>query len=160
VQSELVDVIILDLGLPDVHGLAVLAELVAVHDATVVVLSGEGRASDFAAAMNFGARAVVSKADPTASILSALVAVLDGQSYHSKEVEQLMADWQQPGVQLTPRQMAILHFLAQGESNKEIGYRLQIAAPTVSFHMKELRERLDVTANKKIIVKARELGLI
>src|SRR3546814_3308100 len=40
--------------------------------------------------------------------------------------------YRQPPVALSTRQMAILHYLAQGESNKEIAYRLSIAQPTVS----------------------------
>lgn len=160
VQSESVDIIILDLGLPDMHGLAVLAELVAVHDSTVIILSGEANASDFAAAINFGARAVVSKSDPTDAILEALNTVSNGTLYYSPTAVELMRAFDRPTAELTPRQMAILHFLAQGETNKEIGYRLRIAPPTVSFHLKEMRDRLDVTSNKKIVVRARELGLI
>lgn len=160
IQTEPVDIIILDLGLPDVHGLAVLAELVAVHDATVIVLSGEDDAASYAAAQRFGARAVVSKADPTDAIMDALQAVLDGSDYMSPTAHALLKKQGQPPIALTPRQMAILHFMAQGESNKEIGYRLQIAAPTVSFHMKEMRDRLEVDSNKKIVIRARELGLL
>ena len=58
------------------------------------------------------------------------------------------------------RQMAILHYLAQGESNKEISYRLSIAQPTVSFHIAELRRKLDVTNNRKIVERAMELNLL
>ena len=56
--------------------------------------------------------------------------------------------------------MAILHYLAQGESNKEISYRLSIAQPTVSFHIAELRRKLDVPNNRKIVERAQELKLL
>jgi DNA-binding NarL/FixJ family response regulator len=63
-------------------------------------------------------------------------------------------------VALSSRQMAILHYLAQGESNKEISYRLAIAQPTVSFHIAELRRKLDVPNNRKIVERAQELNLL
>ena len=87
-------------------------------------------------------------------------AALEGDSYYSLDVQKLMNEQQPQAIDLTPRQMAILHFIAEGESNKEIGYRLRIAAPTVSFHLREIREKLDVPSNKKIIEKARELKLV
>lgn len=159
-QTEAIDIVLLDLGLPDVHGLTVLAELVGVHDASVIVLSGDLDAPTCDAAMKLGARALVSKSDPTLHILKALSAVQSGKTFATPSVDLLLAQRRALSVSLSPRQMAILHFFAQGETNKEIGYRLRIAAPTVSFHLREIRQKLGVAHNKKIIEKARDLGLI
>ena len=71
-----------------------------------------------------------------------------------------LGKFQAPPVALSSRQMAILHYLAQGESNKEIAYRLAIAQPTVSFHIAELRRKLDVPNNRKIVERAQELKLL
>jgi len=50
--------------------------------------------------------------------------------------------------------------LSAGETNKEIGHKLGIAAPTVSFHISEIRKRLSVENNRKIVPRAKELGII
>src|SRR3546814_13013865 len=70
-----------------------------------------------------------------------------------------LGKYRQPPVALSTRQMAILHYLAQGESNKEIAYHLSIAHPTVSFHIAELRRKLDVSHNRQIVERAPDLRL-
>ncbi len=160
IQSEAVDAVILDLGLPDMPGLALLAELVAVYDLTVIVLTGVQDPAAYATAIKLGARGAVSKSDQATCILDALEAARLGNTYQSPEVKRLLAAQHTPDIVLTPRQMAILQFLANGETNKEIGYRLRIAPPTVSFHLKEIRQKLSVDNNKKILEKARTLALI
>ena len=159
-RTEVVDIILLDLGLPDIHGLTILTELVGVHDASVIVLSGELDAPTCDTAMKMGARAVVSKSDPSALILKALQEVQMGRTYCTPTIEKLLRDRRNHDVELSPRQMAILHFFALGETNKEIGYRLRIAAPTVSFHLREIREKIGVDHNRKIVEKARAIGLV
>lgn len=159
-QTEMVDIILLDLGLPDVHGLTILTELVGVHDASVVVLSGDLDAIACDTALKMGARAVVSKSDPSAMILKAIKEVERGQKFCTPSIEEILADRLNADVVLSPRQMAILHFFAMGETNKEIGYRLRIAPPTVSFHLREIREKIGAPHNRKIVEKARSIGLI
>jgi two-component system nitrate/nitrite response regulator NarL len=75
-------------------------------------------------------------------------------------MEEALGKYSAAPVTLSSRQMAILHYLAQGESNKEISYRLSIAQPTVSFHIAELRRKLDVPNNRKIVERAQELKLL
>ena len=159
-QTEAVDIVLLDLGLPDVHGLSILTELVGVHDASVIVLSGDLNAATCDTALKMGARAIVSKSDPSAMIVKSLREVQSGRRFCTPSIEHLLTDRRDLDVVLSPRQMAILHFFANGETNKEIGYRLRIAAPTVSFHLREIREKIGVEHNKKIVEKARSIGLI
>ena len=46
VQSQPVDLVILDLNLPDVRGINVLAEIVGSRDMTVIILTGETHLND------------------------------------------------------------------------------------------------------------------
>lgn len=160
VQSQPVDLVILDLNLPDVRGVNVLAEIVGSRDMTVIVLTGETNIAEIHSALKLGARAIVAKADPLDHIVAACDAALAGDVYLSPHISEALGKFQQPPVALTSRQMAILHYLAQGETNKEIAYRLAIAPPTVSFHIAELRRKLDVTHNRKIVERANELNLL
>lgn len=160
VQSQPVDLVILDLNLPDVRGINVLAEIIGSRDMTVIILTGETVPGEIDYALKLGARAVVSKADPPDQIVAACDAALAGDIFVSPHMREALGKFQQPPVALSSRQMAILHYLAQGESNKEIAYRLAIAQPTVSFHIAELRRKLDVANNRKIVERAQELGLL
>src|SRR5690606_12460308 len=160
VQSQPVDLVILDLNMPDVRGINVLAEIIGSRDMTVIILTGETHYGEVDYALKLGARTVLSKADPPREILAACDAALAGDIYISPHMREALGKYRQPPVTLSSRQMAILHYLAQGESNKEIAYRLSIAQPTVSFHIAELRRKLDVTHNRKIVDRAHELNLL
>lgn len=158
--SEAVDLIILDLQLPDTRGVNVVAELIGAHDMTVVILTGAASFAEVDYAMRLGVRAVVSKADATREILAACDAALSGDTYISSAMKTSLAGFSPPAITLSARQMAILHFLAEGASNKEISGRLAIAAPTVSFHLSELMRRLEVRSDSAIIPRAREWNLL
>lgn len=160
VQSQPVDLVILDLNMPDVKGINILAEIVGSRDMTVIILTGETAYGEVDYALKLGARAVVSKADPAEEIIAACEAALAGDIYVSPHMREALGKYRQPPVALSSRQMAILHYLAQGESNKEIAYRLSIAQPTVSFHIAELRRKLDVPNNRKIVERAQELNIL
>lgn len=155
-----VDLIILDLNMPDIRGVSVLAEIIGSRDMTVVVLTGESNVTEIDFALKLGARAVVSKSESASEILAACDAVLAGEIYVSSKIRRALGRKEDAPVLLSPRQMAILHYLEQGHSNKEIGYRLSIAPPTVSFHIAELRKKLGVEHNRKIVERAQMLGLI
>ena len=160
VQSQPVDLVILDLNMPDVRGINILAEIVGSRDMTVIILTGESGYGEVDYALKLGARAAVSKADPAEEIIAACDAALAGDVYLSPHMEEALGKYSSSPVTLSSRQMAILHYLAQGESNKEISYRLSIAQPTVSFHIAELRRKLDVPNNRKIVERAQELKLL
>ncbi|GAA0865515.1 response regulator transcription factor [Sphingopyxis soli] len=160
VQSQPVDLVILDLNMPDVRGINILAEIVGSRDMTVIILTGESGYGEVDYALKLGARAAVSKADPAEEIIAACDAALAGDVYLSPHMEEALGKYSAAPVTLSSRQMAILHYLAQGESNKEISYRLSIAQPTVSFHIAELRRKLDVPNNRKIVERAQELKLL
>ena len=159
-KSESVDIVILDINLPDMSGLSLLSELVGVLDMTVVILTGEDSPKDIDLGLKMGARAIISKADSAEYLCNALDSAVQGAVYLSPEIENIIGKREQPAISLSPRQMAILHLLAAGETNKEIGYRLSIAPPTVSFHLAELRKKLGVAGNKKILSAARDHDLI
>lgn len=79
-------------------------------------------------------------------------------------------DWLKPwvgqklkAVQLpafTKRQAQVFEMITGGKTNKEIAYQLQISAPTVSFHLKEIMMRLGAKSSRDIISKATAIGLI
>lgn len=154
------DLLILDIRLPDMNGMSLLAELVDVHQIPVLILSGQDDPRDFAFALRMGARGVVRKNDPSSDIIDAIRALDRGEVYISDSVSDMLAEMGEPSVELSPRQAAILHYLSVGETNKEISYKLRIAMPTVSFHIAEMRRKLGVQTNKLILNAAKSAKLI
>jgi LuxR family maltose regulon positive regulatory protein len=61
---------------------------------------------------------------------------------------------------LTERELEVLHLLADGLSNKEIGDRLVIAPSTVKQHLKNIYGKLDVHSRTQAVARGRELALL
>ena len=160
VDRKRFDVVVIDLSMPGRSGHDLLSELVGRLDLTAIVLTGELGSDALQSADDLGARAIVSKADRTQSLLEALEAVLDGRSYKSTSVLKVLRRVPRRSVSLSPRQQAIVQYVADGISNKEISHRLGISGPTVSFHLSEVRKKLGVDHNRRVVEAARRSGHI
>jgi DNA-binding NarL/FixJ family response regulator len=62
--------------------------------------------------------------------------------------------------ELTPRELEVLQLLAEGLSNKAIGYRLEISEHTVKFHVTAIMSKLGAQSRTDAVVRATRLGLI
>ena len=65
-----------------------------------------------------------------------------------------------PRYKLTPRELEALTWVAEGKSAKEISCILQISVPTVNFHLKNIREKLDAVNRHHMVAIAIQEGLI
>ncbi|MEO0441151.1 MAG: response regulator transcription factor [Pseudomonadota bacterium] len=155
-----VDVILLDIILADMNGLSLLTEIMAMETVRVIILTGQNDAKQFRFALEMGVSGVVQKSDPGDEILAALNGIDAEEPYLSPSIASQLQRLGEPPVRLSPRQAAILHYMSNGETNKEIGGKLGIAMPTVSFHIAEMRRKLDVSHNRKIVQAAKDIGLI
>jgi LuxR family transcriptional regulator, maltose regulon positive regulatory protein len=61
---------------------------------------------------------------------------------------------------LSHRELEVLHLIAQGLSNQEIGERLVLALDTVKGHNRSIFGKLQVQRRTEAIARARELGLL
>ena len=67
---------------------------------------------------------------------------------------------EESAMNLTPKQLEVLGYLAQGFQNKEIAIHMNKSISTVKLHVSALMHRLNVKTRTAIVVKAQELGLI
>ena len=163
--------VILDLGLPGMPGLAVLEELRQRGcSATVVVLSGSCERSDVIAALNAGATGFIPKLSSREVMLHALRLVLAGGVYVPPQALGMLEgpggiaasgptpkSLQQLG--LSERQQQVLALIAQGKPNKVIAADLSIAEPTVKAHITEILRALQVTNRSQAMIVARRFGI-
>ncbi|OGT60269.1 MAG: helix-turn-helix transcriptional regulator [Gammaproteobacteria bacterium RIFCSPHIGHO2_12_FULL_63_22] len=66
----------------------------------------------------------------------------------------------QQSLGLSPRELAVLHELAAGRSNKEIAALLDVSPNTVKTHVARLFEKLDANRRTEAIRKSRDLGIV
>jgi LuxR family transcriptional regulator, maltose regulon positive regulatory protein len=61
---------------------------------------------------------------------------------------------------ITPREMEVLHLLAEGYSNQQMAEKLVLAKGTIKFHVHQLLGKLQVKSRMQAIIRARDLELI
>ncbi|MDF1767945.1 response regulator transcription factor [Maricaulis sp.] len=165
------DLVILDLVMRSMNGLAVLA---AMRDrrfrAPVLVLSGIGSEPPIAEMRSLGARGFVHKSADTAVLVEAADALLAGKTCFIEQDgrESDLTDAHDPDLAalvdgvptLAPRQTEILHLIGKGETNKAIAARLDISENTVKSHLRAVFEALGAHTRTACVRKAQALGLI
>ena len=162
------ELVLLDLGMPGIDGLAGLRLLRARCPAVpVVILSGSEEPADVRQALDAGALGFIPKSSTSQVMLSALRLVLSGGMYlppsyaerpHGMRVPLAASSVDSLG--LTPRQLDVLRLLGQGHSNKGIARVLRLAEGTVKLHISAILRALGVdNRTSAVVAAARLLGL-
>ncbi len=167
-----IDVVVLDLDLPDGRGTDLIHELHATHPATqvLVLTASKGRHMQ-ARAVEAGAAGVLHKSVDIEQVVSAVRRLVDtGWLLSPRDLSALLQearterDQQQTLEallrQLTPREKDVLGLLGEGMSDKEIGARLGIGKDTVHSHMVNLLGKLGAESRLQALIVAVRQGLI
>lgn len=154
-----VDLVVLDIALPDMNGLSLLAEARSRFDVPTCILSGQEIGEIYQSAKSLGAIGMALKTEPAEKLVEMVECAVAGTPWISSAISVLVNDIALPKILLSPRQNAVLHYLKLGETNKAIAYRLGISQQTVSFHLSELRRKFRVDHNRRLISAAKEAGL-
>jgi DNA-binding NarL/FixJ family response regulator len=167
-----VDLVLLDLNLPDRDGLDVLRELGARWPTVpVVVLSAFHDREKVSKALDLGAVGFIPKSARREVMCSAFNLVFAGGIYVPPEILALhdTSDTavSQPAAHLrartaalglTERQVEVLALMMQGKSNKAIGRTLGLAEPTVKIHVSSILRALKVSNRTEAVVAVRALA--
>ena len=163
-----VDVVVMDLHMPEMNGIEATRELAAAQPgvAVLVLTMLEDDESVFAA-MRAGARGYVVKGAERADIARAIEAVGRGEVIFGPAIAQRAlaafaadaAPRSGPFGELTEREHEILDLVARGLTNQAIATRLVLSQKTVRNHVSNVFMKLRVTDRAEAIVRAREAGL-
>ena len=163
-RSDL-DLILLDLAMPGMDGLAGLHALrVCRPSVPVVILSGSEEPADVRRALDRGAMGFIPKSSSSSVMLGALRLVLSGGVYlppafleHSQSGRSQTAAPSIETLGLTPRQHDVLRLLGKGQSNKEIARVLGLAEGTVKLHISAILRALGVGSRTRAVIAAARL---
>jgi DNA-binding NarL/FixJ family response regulator len=154
------DLVLLDLAMRELDGLATLGRLCALSPPPrVLMLTSSDDAADAVAALDAGAAGYVTKAARYDDLVAAIREAAAGGRPIGEAVARRIAarEKHQP---LTPREQQVLALLAEGLTYEEIGDRLDIAKRTARAHVVALQEKLDAANNAQVVARGYERGLL
>lgn len=156
------DVILMDLNMPELSGLAATEMILEAHPAIkVLILSMHDSPEYIATALSHGASGYVLKDVPTDEIKTAIDTVMAGEQYLCTGAEGAIAPDTSDGREtLTNREQTILLELAQGHSNKEVAIALGISVRTVETHRKNIKRKLGISSTAGLTRYALEHGVL
>jgi DNA-binding NarL/FixJ family response regulator len=162
------DVILLDLEMPELDGVAALQQIRADNPAArVIILTAYDSDERIVSAVAAGAKGYLLKGAPREDIFRAIRVVQAGGSLlqpivASKLMQHVSQQASRPAEtdSLTPRELEVLCLLAQGKSNKQIAAELVITERTTKFHVSSILSKLEAANRTEAVKIAVQRGLV
>ena len=165
------DVVVMDIGMPNLNGIEAARQIVAKQPTTsVVILSMHSDETYVMRAMKAGARAYLLKDSAEADLIRAIQAVSQGKSFFSPKISRILAEdyvrlLKQKGGEdsyelLTAREREILQLLAEGKTNKEVATLLNLSLYTVETHRSRILQKLNLHSSAELVLYAVRKGII
>jgi two-component system, NarL family, invasion response regulator UvrY len=152
------DLVLLDISLPDLNGMAVLKRIRDERPDLPVLIFSMFSEEEFAlSALNAGASGFLNKDSPPKQILSAIRSVLEGARYVSPTLaERLLAGSiasakPLPHEALSPRELEVLLHLSKGVSLTRIAEVLNLSVKTVSTYRTRIMQKLGAESNAELV---------
>jgi len=167
------DVVVLDVGMPELNGLEATRRIVKASPRTeVLILTVYETEEVIRQVLRAGARGYVLKSDAGRLLLSAVEAVAAHKPSFTSRVSELVlagflsgenvnpAEETPAGAPLTPREREVLQLLAEGKTNKEVAAALGIGLKTVETHRMNLMAKLGLHSVVDLVRYAIRNGIV
>lgn len=166
------DVVLMDIRMPGLDGIAATRELLAVApEVKVLVLTTFDQEDYIFGALKAGASGFLLKRTRPEDLIAAIHTVAAGEALLSPSVTRRVIDHmaRQPLVgegsdprlgELTPREREVLGHIARGLDNREIAAALVVEETTVKTHVKRVLSKLAVRDRVQAVIVAYESGLV
>ena len=163
-EKNEVDVILMDINLLDMSGLELCKRIKQTHpEVKILALSTFNQMSYINKMMANGASGYLLKNITKDELIEAIQSVMEGNIYHSFEVNEIIKTAQKNNEHLpilTKRENDILKLISEGFTNPQIGEKLFISPDTVDSHRKNLHTKLRVNNTALLVRYAIEHELV
>src|ERR1700690_2822128 len=161
------DVVILDIGMPILNGLAATRQLGHQNPPQrMIVLTIPDSDQVIREALDAGARGFVLKSDAARDLVAAVEAVQHNRMFFTSRVnDMVLAGFLDNGInpsrneapqlpKLTPREFEVIQLLAEGKSSKEVACLLNLSTKTAETHGSNIMRKLDIHSIRDLVVYA------
>lgn len=162
------DLILMDVLMPGLSGVATTERIKAAHpDVKVVMLTVSEEEDDLFRAIKAGAQGYLQKDLESAQFRAMLEAVERGEAAITPATaSRILGEYVRRGQarpdpdRLTDRELDVLRHVTEGSRNKEIAAALSISENTVKFHLKHILEKLHAGSRAEVVARAIREGMV
>ena len=162
------DVVLMDIRMPVMDGIAAVEKILSVHTVPIIMLTAFDTDSFILRALRAGAAGFLLKSTPPESLMAAVRAAAAGQPLLSPEVVDKLVGMQSPALsdvhshhartarnhlgRLSSREREIAELVAQGLNNQDIADQLVVSMATVKSHMQHILKKIGGTSRVHIAI--------
>ena len=161
-----VDLILLDLAMPGVHGVSGLLYLRAQHpEIPVAVVSASDDPGTIRQCLDCGASGFIPKSQPVECIRDAIRQILSGEVWLPGDIDLSgvsggeTAELVSRMSTLTPQQVRVLMMLREGLLNKQIAFKLGVSEATIKAHVSAILQKLGVDSRTQAVIAIGKIGV-
>jgi DNA-binding NarL/FixJ family response regulator len=151
------DIILLDIGMPNLNGLEAARQILAISpDAAILILTMHDSDHVVREVLRAGARGFLLKSDAGRDLVAAVEALQRQRTFFTTRVSQMVLDGyldrdngeiapeEASGDVLTTREREVIQLLAEGKTSKEVAVTLNLSVKTAETHRTNLMRKLDL----------------
>lgn len=164
------DLVLLDIGMPNLNGLDAARQIIAIHPLTrVLVLTIHDSDQIVRDVLAAGARGFLLKSDAGRDLLTAVEAMQRHRTFFTSQVAEIVLDGYLnarhappalPRHRLTPREREVVQLLAEGKTSKEVAVALDLSVKTAETHRTNIMRKLDLHSVADLTLYAVRNGII
>lgn len=164
-NNNKVDLIIMDLGLPNINGIEATKKIrLKNSEVKIVILTSHNDEKEVLESLKAGANAYCSKEINPSRLVEVVRSVLEGASWFDPSIAHIVlraatsCDVPEPANKenygLTSRENQILKLITEGHSNNEIAQELFVSINTTKAHVASILQKLEVDDRLQAALKA------
>jgi two-component system, NarL family, response regulator NreC len=161
-----IDLLLLDVKLPDMHGLQIVRRLHEISDSTrILVITGLEGHELILNLLKSGVNGVVFKLDGFTELTKAIVEITSGGVYYSEQVQHVIRHYSDklylaPALYLNERDVLLLKSIISGDTTKQVADKLNMSVRTTETYRQRLLKKIGVPNTAALVAYAFRNGLI